>query len=492
MGMRYVLSALLVLCGTVAVAAEEVRALEDPHKIIVNVSPEDDLADKVGSARPGTTLLLKNGTYRITSTLVFKEFDVWIRSESGVRGKVILDGLKPGAPAKPLKRENCVGEIVAVRAPNVVVADLTVRYAANHAIHVFPIGSVNIGNVLIHNVHVYDCGQQLIKVNGYGKGQQAWADRGTVEDCLIEFKDNSIMQDQGKSFYTGGIDVHGGRRWWIRRNTFRNIQREAKMMEHAVHMWSRCRGTVVEGNTFIDCYRAIGFGMKVKGWGRNRTYTDKKGEEPYVDHLEGTIRNNFIFNRKGIRLESGIELMNVIDVDVYHNTVVSHDKSFSSIEYRWPNTRVKVFNNIVSHTIMERDGAKAELKANIENADPKLFASYSKGDLHLSANAKDAIDKGITLDSMKKPEEPHEHAEHAASGKTPAAIPGQTTGKEPAKETHVCAGPGCKDPNCEHEWKRKAFADYIASQAKLTDIDGEERDEQPDIGADEYSSRRPR
>ena len=366
----------------------------DKRGMTLTVSVSDDLPRVVDSAKTGTTILLKDGIYKLSRPLVFRKPNVSIRSVSGNRGKVVLDGKKGTGK---LKRQNCLNSIISVRASNVTIADLSICHARDHVIHILPGNRGNIGNVVMDNIHVYDSGQQLIKVNSNGRKPVYWVDDGVLKNSLVEFIDNSIMQDLGTHFYTGGIDVHGGKGWIIRRNTFRNIQRDGKMMEHAVHMWSRSRDTLVEGNTFINCYRAVGFGMKTKPRGLVRQYPDGKGEIPYFDHIGGVVCNNFIFNRKGIHLESGIELMNVIDTKVYYNTVVSHDNPFSSIEYRWPNTRVEIMNNIVSQKIMRRNDAKASLKRNIENAPSSLFRDYKTGNLHLSSKASQAIGKGIPL-----------------------------------------------------------------------------------------------
>jgi hypothetical protein len=365
---------------------------------ILKVSTQDDLAKKVESAGAGTTILLKNGTYKISRPLVFRKPNVFMRSESGNRGKVILDG-KIGKGR--LKRKNCVNEIIMIMASDVTIADISIRHARDHGIHIAPGQKGNIRNMVMKNIHIYDCGQQLIKVNSNGGKPLYWADGGVLEDSLIEFVDNSIMHDMGDHFYTGGLDVHGGENWQIRKNTFRNIQRKGKMMEHAVHMWSKCRGTIIEQNKFINCFRAVGLGMKRKTEGFTRVYPDRKGNKPYFDHIGGVVRNNFIFNRRGIPLESGIELMNVVDAEIYHNTIVSHDKPFSSIEYRWPNTKVKIINNIVSQRIMKRNNAKAILKNNIENASPDLFKNYKKGNLHLASKSSKAIDMGAPINVKK-------------------------------------------------------------------------------------------
>ena len=246
----------------------------------------------------------------------------------------------------------------------------------------------------MHNLHIYDCGQQLIKVNSNGSKPLFWVDDSILENSLLEFIDSSIMQKTGNSYYTGGIDIHGGKNWRIRDNTFRNIQRKGKLMEHAVHLWSKSRDSIVERNRFINCYRGIGFGMKLRPEGHVRQYPDKKGNKPYFDHVGGVIRNNAIFNSRGIHLESGIELMNVIDVKVVHNTVVSVDKPFACIEYRWPNTRLSIYNNLVSHSILVRNNAKAKLGSNITHAPRGMFINYGKGNVHLSKNAKQAINQG--------------------------------------------------------------------------------------------------
>ena len=127
--------------------------------------------------------------------------------------------------------------------------------------------------------------------------------------------------------------------------------------------------------------------MKTDAKGKVRAYADGLGERPYSDHIGGVVRNNVIFNRKGVHLESGIELMNVLGTRVEHNTVVSHDPPFSSIEYRWPDTRVEVVNNVVSHRIRGRNQAQGLLKRNLESAPPEWFVDHSGGDLRPKASS---------------------------------------------------------------------------------------------------------
>lgn len=330
--------------------------------VIIDVNCHDDLAKIVGEVRRGTTVLLSDGVYKLSRPIVVETESITIKSRSGNRDGVVLDG-KVGSGS--LERKNCIKEILSVRASNIKVEGIGICHARDHGIHISPSDRGTITNIVLNNIHVYDCGQQLIKVNSNGIKPLYWVDDSVLENSLIEFRDNTIMDDKGGYFYTGGLDVHGGRNWVIRNNEFRNIQREGRMMEHAVHMWSKCRDTVVESNLFVNCYRAIGFGMKTRASGFVRMYIDGKGEMPYSDHIGGVIKDNTITNSDGIHLESGIELMNVIDVKVLNNRVLSCDKPFSSIEYRWPDTKVEIRGNVVSHSIRKRNNAEAVLENNV-------------------------------------------------------------------------------------------------------------------------------
>lgn len=216
----------LIVIGQAAIIFLPAAVKADPPAKILKVSTKDDLASMDDSAQPGTTIILKDGIYKLSSPLVFRKKGVWIRSESGKRDLVILDGKKGTGQ---LKREHCINEIVAIKASNVTISDISICHTKDHGIHISPAKEGNIRNVVMRNIHIYDCGQQLIKVNSNGGKPLYWTDDCILEDSLIEFKDNSLMHDMGSYYYTGGLDVHGGNNWQIRRNTFRNIQREGKM-----------------------------------------------------------------------------------------------------------------------------------------------------------------------------------------------------------------------------------------------------------------------
>jgi hypothetical protein len=124
-----------------------------------------------------------------------------------------------------------------------------------------------------------------------------------------------------------------------------------------------------------------------------------------MGHYDGIIRNNFIFQGRaelqnsGAGFECGICLEQACGAKVFHNTVASTAAPFSSIEWRFSETDAELANNLVSHNLMERDGASATLAGNLENAPLSLFVDGSGGDLHLAASASAAIDPGVSIAS---------------------------------------------------------------------------------------------
>ena len=94
--------------------------------------------------------------------------------------------------------------------------------------------------------------------------------------------------------------------------------------------------------------------------------------------------------------DAGIALEQACGAVAVHNTIVSLEPPFVSIEYRWENTSAVIENNLVTHTIVARDGGMAELAGNLEGAPLSAVVDAAGGDLHLSAGSP-AIDAGVVL-----------------------------------------------------------------------------------------------
>lgn len=359
------------------------------------VSTVQQLEQAVNGAASNSTILIADGTYNLNG--VYLRVDtpgLTLRSVSGNRDAVILDG------------NYVTTEIFQIVASNVTIADLTLREAQDHPIHVVSTESADTLNTLIYNVHIIDPGEQAIKVNPYtGSNAQHFIDNGMIACSHIE------LTAAGRSHirndcYTGGIDIHQARGWVIRDNTIEGFWCPSGLSEHAIHMWRSCRDTTVERNLLRDNARGVGFGMATSGSGI-RTYPDDPcpSASGYVDDYGGIIRNNMIFAQDAglfasqFGFDCGICLWNACSGRVLHNTVYTTNpaSTFSSIEWRFPNTRAEVTNNLVNDTMRQRDGAIATQAGNLTTAASGWFANAAAGDLHILPSASQVIDHAVAV-----------------------------------------------------------------------------------------------
>ncbi len=268
--------------------ASECAKLPAPTGTVVNVTPAQaaSLPGIVAAAKSGTTILLGDGSYVMQGTesqrrLTFAVSGVTLRSASGDRSKVVIDG------------EYKTNEIVFVSASDVTIAHLTIKRAVDHLIHVTGAPG-NVKNTRLHDLALIDSGEQFVKVNGDGNGN--WADNGRLECSYLELTaaGRPHVEPNPGGCYTGGIDGHGAWGWQVRLNTFKGIYCDgAGLAEHAVHFWTGSRDTLVERNQILSCARGIGFGLGQSG--AARTYSpDPYPAVAYKGHIDGIIRNNLI------------------------------------------------------------------------------------------------------------------------------------------------------------------------------------------------------
>ena len=105
--------------------------IPEPSGPVVEVLPSQSasLRAVVAAAAEGTTILLHPGAYDMSlgdsnSRLVFDTNGVTLRSLNGDRDSVILDGAYQ------------TNELISIYASNVTIADLTLRRAYDHPVHI--------------------------------------------------------------------------------------------------------------------------------------------------------------------------------------------------------------------------------------------------------------------------------------------------------------------------------------------------------------------
>jgi hypothetical protein len=354
--------------------------------IEVTASQAGSLQEIVDRARPGDTIELADGLYSLLHTLVLRTPRVTLRSKSGNRGGVFLDG------------RYSIGDLILVQESDVMVADVTLTRSSWHLVHVVPERS-SISSVVLHNLHGIDGGEQFIKVN---QGSGTFAENGVVRCSSFDLTDAGRANIRNNC-YTGGIDIHQARGWHIYSNTFSGFWCGNGLSEHAIHVWTGSRDTLVERNVIVNSARGIGFGLGSSREGR--TYEDSAcSGVSFVGHYRGAIINNFVmandprlFASDG-GFDTGIGLEQSCETAVLHNTVASTvAPRSSSIEWRFAHTSAIVANNLVTHSLVPRDGARAEVIGNVANAPLTLFVDVAAGNLRLLPNATIAIDKAAPL-----------------------------------------------------------------------------------------------
>jgi len=321
-------------------AATSPPPLPPPGGRVVHVSSEPMLQAAVRQLTSNTTIVLAPGVYRLTSTLWIHRTitDIAIRGARGNRDDVVIvgQGMRAAAPGAVPHGIWTGGNV-----RRVTIANLTIRDVAQHAL-VFNAGTQS---PHVYNVRLVDAGQQFIKSNPDEAG--AGVNDGTVEYSVIEYTATA------KDAYTNGVDVHTGGNWIIRNNEFRNIVSPAgqPLAGPAVLMWHGSRGTLTEGNTFLNCARGIAYGLE---------------EKPGFDHVGGIIRNNLFLRSSEQPGDVAIMVADSPGTEVLNNTIFVSGTYATPIEYRFPGAHgVVLAHNRLDGAILSRDGASGVERDNL-------------------------------------------------------------------------------------------------------------------------------
>ncbi|MCD4655631.1 right-handed parallel beta-helix repeat-containing protein [bacterium] len=334
--------------------------LQPPAGPVTYIYTEADLRDQACTAPSGTTLMVATGFYAMQDALVIQVSDLRIRGETGDHDDVILDfgGMTSGHFG------------VLVMSDHVTIAGLTIQNAVDHGVSIqgtdYPI---------LYNLHIRDIGDQLVKVNPAGDG----SDYGILACSILEY--TTTAPDN----YTNGISAHHAHNWIIRDNQWINIRGPGEgYTGPTVLFWSESNDTLVERNTFIDCYRGIAFGNASAAPGAQ---------------IGGIVRNNMFFATQ--THDVAIEMVHATGWLVAHNTAYMLNPVSGLtwiMEARFPDTNGTFVNNLTNMDIWEnRDGALGQEFDSVTTAEEAWFVDGTTGDLHLVETATIVIDQGEPL-----------------------------------------------------------------------------------------------
>jgi hypothetical protein len=363
--------------------------LGPPDGTIVEVTPDQasELQSILAGVEPGTTVLLQSGTYSMTDGLWLETPNVTIRSATGNPEDVVLDGGgKPEAMFAP-------------RAANIMIAELTVHQAKEHAVHLSGTSTDPAPGFIGYRLIMTDNGGTAFKVNPSEAGQPA--DDGLLACSHISVSDQARQQFGAECTNIAGFVGIASYGWHVRDNLIEQIWCPTDFAGGAIRFIESSADPLVERNVIRDCVIGITFGVYEDATPR-REYDGERCDGGFYDHYGGRIINNMVTaTGTGIAasergLDSGIGLWQVCGSKVFHNTVVSAISTFTSIEYRFSRTRATVVNNVVSHDIVDRDDAGVPVAGNLQQVELSNFVDPLGGDVHLVPGSV-AVDAGIML-----------------------------------------------------------------------------------------------
>lgn len=393
---------LVLLCVSPVPAAEvpdqpwwpKAPPLPAPRGEVIRVETVEQLFAAVEDVRPGGTVLLEEGHYRMPRYLELRTDDVTLRGASGRRDRVILDGV-----------QSRHGELVGISGcSGVTIADLTIQ---NIKWNGFKINSnLFATNVTIRNCVIHNVWQRGVKGPAVDEEDR---DRFRPTDCRIQYclfyndrpkQFSDDPADTPESFggnYIGGIDAMHARRWVISDNVFLGIHGRTGEGRGAIFLWNESEDCVVERNVVVDCDTGICLGNPHRN--RDTRWHDRGC----------VVRNNFVTRCS----ETGMLAAYTRDCLIAHNTI--HDPSSKLRRLIWVQQRND--NLVVAHNLLSGprllDTGSSEFvdRGNIAGPDlSDIFLDATTGNLRLLSPI-DALDRRLDravhdIDGQARPPRP--------------------------------------------------------------------------------------
>lgn len=350
----------------------------------VVLAPTDPtpLQDALDALAPGDTALLANGTWSLTQPLRLTVPGITVRSQSGNRADVVLDGT------------DTASAIVEVVASDVVVASLTLTNAAGDGVRVVPEGA-DLAGPTLYDLELLDNSQFGVFVDA---DSNAWfADGGTLACSHVGLTAAGRARvDNGCT--TAGVEALRARDWTVTDSTIEGYWCASGNAPAGIRFWRGSRDTTVQRSRVHDSRRGIVFGL-----GTDvivRSYADNPCGGTAAQHHGGRVHNNVVWATDPGLLASlgglvdGIALESACEPEVLHNTIHVVGATTGDLVYRYATTSGAAANNLSRGTNRRLDGATTVTANNLENAGDYTWVHAPGGDFHLAPSAASVIDAG--------------------------------------------------------------------------------------------------
>lgn len=342
----------------------------------VTVSSAPELLTAIRQAQPGHLIRLAPGRYRTPLRFTAEnsgssEAPVTITARDGPN-TVVIDG---------------AGSEITVKfngARYIKLQTLDITGGGKHGVF-FDNGAhdISVDGNRIYDNHADRPLNSHAEVKGSGR-----KNRGTRK---ITISRNEIFHNThppGGNFQ--GIDCNFCEAYRIADNYLHDIRRPTIELHSrydrgsCIQMKSGSRNTIIERNRIERCHIGIVFG----GEGLSSP-----------EHIGGSVRNNLISDSA----EIGIAVVNAVDGDISHNTVVGEAEAIRvAADGRFPDgkTDINIANNILNRAIHRETGQSISANANIVVGSEKthdLFRDAAQGDYRLKRSAATAIDRAAVI-----------------------------------------------------------------------------------------------
>jgi hypothetical protein len=352
-------------------------ALPQASEPTILVADVQELIRAINQAEPGQTILIEDGHYMMPQYVQISADNVTLRSASGQRERVIIDGAR-SRHRELLGISACSG---------VTIADLTIQ---NIQCNGFKINSeTNVQNLTIYNCIIHNIWQRGVKGVKVPKENR---DMVRPKSCRIQYclfyndrpkRLSDDPADIAKGNYVAGIDVMFAKDWIISDNVFVGIQGRTFEGRGAIFIWHDSQDCVIERNIIIDCDVGLQLG------------NPHRPSEIEYHCVRFIARNNFITRAP----EAGIVTVYTKDCKILNNTI--HDpesKLHRLLRTVFTNDGLLIANNLISGPgIRNESESKIKFLNNLIKDVSNDFIDPVRGNLHLKSNATKAVDNGLVL-----------------------------------------------------------------------------------------------
>jgi len=355
-----------------------------PHSkgTTIEVSDVQQFILALREVEPGQTIVLADGHYMMPRYVQINTDNVTLRSASGRRERVIIDGAKSRH-----------GELIGISAcSGVTIADLTIQ---NIKWNGFKINSnTNVQKLTIYNCIIHNIWQRGIKGVKVPRDNR---DAVRPKDCRIQYclfyndrpkRLSDDARDIAKGNYIAGIDVMYATDWIISDNVFVGIQGRTYEGRGAIFIWHTSQDCVIERNIIIDCDVGLQLG------------NPHRDSETIYHCVRCIAKNNFITRAP----EAGIVTVYTKDCKVLNNTIHDPESRLGRlIRTVFTNDGLIIANNLLSGPrIRNESKSKITFLNNIIRDFTDVFVDQANGNLHLTGAAIEAVDKGTPLTEVKE------------------------------------------------------------------------------------------